>query len=371
MLARLIAWSARNTLLVLLGSAFLVAAGLYSLWRTPLDAMPDLSDVQVIVYTECPGQAPQLVEDQITYPLDHGDAGGAACEGGARLLVLRAVVRLRDLRGRHRPLLGALARARVPERGRRPPAGGRDANPGPGCDRCRLGVPVRLLDRNRHTLVELRSCRTGICATSSPRCPAWPRSPASAASCSQYQVTVDPNQPAGLRHPGLAGDPTAIARATTTSAARRRDGRHRVHGARPRLSRGSRTCATWRSGPRRHAGAAARRRAVVELGPDKRRGVAELNGEGEVVGGIVVVRYGENALAVITASRPDDRSCGRPARGVEIVTVRPLGSDPPRHRQPEEKLIEEESIVVRWCASSSCSTAARRWSRSSCSRSAC
>src|SRR5512139_2548946 len=69
MLARLIAWSARNVFLVILGTLFLTGAGIYAVRRTPLDALPDLSDVQVIVYTDFPGQAPQVVEDQITYPL--------------------------------------------------------------------------------------------------------------------------------------------------------------------------------------------------------------------------------------------------------------------------------------------------------------
>ena len=69
MLARLIDWSLRNVFLVLLATAFAMAAGVYAVLKTPLDALPDLSDVQVIVYTEFPGQAPQVVEDQVTYPL--------------------------------------------------------------------------------------------------------------------------------------------------------------------------------------------------------------------------------------------------------------------------------------------------------------
>src|SRR5688500_12955324 len=69
MIARLIAWSARNLMLLFAGTGFAVAAGVYGLPTLPLDASPDLSDVQVIVYTEYPGQAPQVVEDQVTYPL--------------------------------------------------------------------------------------------------------------------------------------------------------------------------------------------------------------------------------------------------------------------------------------------------------------
>src|SRR3974390_2574025 len=69
MLARIIQWSGRNSLLVLLATLFVVAAGVFALTKMPLDALPDLSDVQVIVYTEFPGQGPQVVEDQVTYPL--------------------------------------------------------------------------------------------------------------------------------------------------------------------------------------------------------------------------------------------------------------------------------------------------------------
>jgi Cu(I)/Ag(I) efflux system membrane protein CusA/SilA len=69
MLAKIIDWSGRNRFLVLLATLFILAAGVFAVLRTPIDALPDLSDVQVIVYTEYPGQAPQVVEDQVTYPL--------------------------------------------------------------------------------------------------------------------------------------------------------------------------------------------------------------------------------------------------------------------------------------------------------------
>ena len=69
MIGNIIRWSTRNTFLVLLATAFITLAGIYAVWHTALDAIPDLSDTQVIVYTEYPGQAPQVIEDQITYPL--------------------------------------------------------------------------------------------------------------------------------------------------------------------------------------------------------------------------------------------------------------------------------------------------------------
>ena len=100
MFARIIDWSIGNRLLVILGTLFIAVAGVFSLTRTPIDAIPDLSDVQVIIRTEYPGQAPRIVEDQVTYPLTHADAVGAVRAGGARLFVLRRLLRPRHLRGR-------------------------------------------------------------------------------------------------------------------------------------------------------------------------------------------------------------------------------------------------------------------------------
>ena len=75
MIGKIIEWSTRNVVFVLIGTAFLTLAGLYAVWTTPLDAIPDLSDTQVIVYTEFSGQAPQVVEDQVTYPRTTLDLG--------------------------------------------------------------------------------------------------------------------------------------------------------------------------------------------------------------------------------------------------------------------------------------------------------
>jgi Cu(I)/Ag(I) efflux system membrane protein CusA/SilA len=169
---------------VLLATLFLIGGGLYAVKQTPLDALPDLSDVQVIVYTDYPGQAPQVVEDQVTYPLT---------------TAMLAVPRAKVVRGFS--FFGASfvyvifedgtdiywARSRVLEylntaAGRLPQ--GVAPQLGPGRHRRGLGLPVRGAGRDM-SLAELRAaCRTGTCATSSPRRRAWPRSPASAASCS-------------------------------------------------------------------------------------------------------------------------------------------------------------------------------------------
>ena len=131
MLGRLIEWSVRNVFLVLVMALAIVAGGIYALTNTPLDAQPDLSDVQVIVFTEYPGQAPQVVEDQVTYPLTSA---------------LLAVPKSRDVRGFSffgasfiyvifeegtDSLLGALTRARKPQRRVEEPAARRGTRTGP------------------------------------------------------------------------------------------------------------------------------------------------------------------------------------------------------------------------------------------------
>ncbi len=110
MLGKIIEWSARNRFLVILATVFVTIGGIYAVVKTPLDALPDLSDVQVIIYTEYPGQAPQVVEDQVTYPLTSAMLSVPKSKVVRGLLVLRCIVRLRHLRGWHRHLLGALAR---------------------------------------------------------------------------------------------------------------------------------------------------------------------------------------------------------------------------------------------------------------------
>jgi hypothetical protein len=122
MLANIIDWSGRNRFLVLLATLFITVGGVFAVLRTPLDALPDLSDVQVIVYTEVPRPGAAGGRGPGHLSADHGHAVGAEVEGGARLLLLRRVLRLHHLRGRHRHLLGALARAGVPQLRRRPHA---------------------------------------------------------------------------------------------------------------------------------------------------------------------------------------------------------------------------------------------------------
>ena len=177
--------------LVLLATCSLSSAASMRSMKTPLDALPDLSDVQVIIYTEYPGQAPQVVEDQVTYPLTTAMLVGAEVEGRARLLVLRRVVRLRDLRGRHRHLLGAHARARVPELRRRPAAQGRVAAARSRRDRRRLGLPVRAGWREQ-TLAELRTIQDWYLRYQLTKAHGVAEVASSAASCSSTRSSSIP-----------------------------------------------------------------------------------------------------------------------------------------------------------------------------------
>ena len=184
-IARIIRFSAENRVLVLLLTAIAVAYGVWTLRHIPVDAIPDLSDTQVVVYSRW-DRSPDVIEDQVTYPDRHRAPGHAQREGRPRLLGLRVLLRLRDLQGRDGPLLGAQPGARVPEQDPAPPARGRAHRDRPRRHRRGLGLPVRPRGRlgdARRSATCARS-RTGRSATGCSRCPGWRRSPPSAASSS-------------------------------------------------------------------------------------------------------------------------------------------------------------------------------------------
>ena len=168
MLTKIIQWSGSNPFLVLLATLFVVIGGVVAVMKTPLDALPDLSDVQVIVYTEYPGQAPQVVEDQVTYPLT---------------TAMLAVPKSKVVRGFS--FFGASfvyvifedgtdlywARTRVLEYlnfAVEPLAQGRDALARARRHRRRLGLPVRAAGQGQDAWPSCARSRTGTCATSSP-----------------------------------------------------------------------------------------------------------------------------------------------------------------------------------------------------------
>ena len=185
MISRIIAWCARNPFLVFTGAILLVVAGVWCMQRVPLDALPDISDVQVIIHTPWAGEPPNVIEDQVTYPIV------TALLSAPHVKSVRAQTMFGDsyvfvvFRGRHRSLLGAVARDRVSAADRRAAAGRRASGDRSGCNRRRLGLRVRHRRSQPHAEAwpTCARCRTGICAISSKPFPAWRKWRASADSC--------------------------------------------------------------------------------------------------------------------------------------------------------------------------------------------
>jgi Cu(I)/Ag(I) efflux system membrane protein CusA/SilA len=298
MIGSLIRWSTRNPFLVLLGAAFITLAGIYAVRHTALDAIPDLSDTQVIVYTEYPGQAPQVIEDQVTYPLT---------------TALLAVPRSKVVRGFS--FFGVSfvyvvfedgtdlywARSRVLEylnfASKRLPAG---VTPSLGPDATGVGwVYQYVVLGAQRTLAELRTIQDWTLRYQLTKADGVAEVASVGGFVQQYQVVVDPQK---LQAYG-------ITLAQLTSAIR--DSNRDVGGRSVEMSETE--YIVRGRGYIRDAGdvgqialkmqggtpVLVRDVARVELGPEERRGVAELNGEGEVVGGIALQRDGQNALNVI------------------------------------------------------------------------
>ncbi|MGU3407935.1 efflux RND transporter permease subunit [Methylobacterium brachiatum] len=321
MIARLIAWSARNRVLVLIGTVFAVAAGLQALRTLPLDAIPDLSDVQTIVYTEYPGQAPQVVEDQVTYPLTT-----------AMLTVPRAkVVRGVSMFGVSFVYVifadgtdPYWARSRVLEYLNGPasrlPAG---VIPTLGPDATGIGwVYQYVIQARQRTLAELRSLQDWVVRFAVSRGEGVAEVAPVGGFVKQYSVVVDPNR---LRALGIS-----LNRLRDAIRASNAD----VGGRTVELSefevvvRGRGYLrSTQDIGAvvlKTDAGTPVRVRDVarVEIGPDERRGIAELDGAGEVAGGIVVQRFGANARAVIASVKDRLAEIARSLpSGTEILPV--------------------------------------------------
>ncbi|MBU8541921.1 efflux RND transporter permease subunit [Falsiroseomonas tokyonensis] len=317
MIARLIAWSARNVFLVLVATAFVVAAGIWAVRNTPLDALPDLSDVQVIVYTDYAGQAPQVVEDQVTYPL-----------ASAMLTVPRSKV----VRGFS--FFGASyvyiifedgtdlywARSRVLEylnaaSGRLPPG----ARPALGPDATGVGwvYQYALLAKDL-TLAELRSLQDWRVRYALARAEGVAEVASVGGFVKQYNVVVDP-----LRLRALGISMSQVREAIRTSnqdvggrTVEMSEFEYMVRGR--GYLRGvediERVVLRAAGGTPVLLSDVAR----VEIGPDERRGIAELNGDGEVASGIVLQRFGANALDVIRNAK---------ARLAEILPSLPAGTE--------------------------------------------
>jgi Cu(I)/Ag(I) efflux system membrane protein CusA/SilA len=349
MLKTLIDGSLRNRFLVLLATGFVVLAGIWAVRTTPLDAIPDLSDVQVIVFTEYPGQAPQVVEDQVTYPLT---------------TAMLAVPHAKVVRGYSFFGLSFVyilfedgtdlywARSRVLEylnyaAGRLPPG----VKPALGPDATGVGwvYEYALVDRSgRHDLAQLRALQDWYLRYQLQTLPGVAEVASIGGYVKQYQVEVDPNRLLAYGIP-IGKVRQAIQRSNNDVGGRiveMAETEYMVRALgyiRSLEDLASIPVAVGRDGtPVRLKDV-----AEIHLGPELRRGLADLDGEGEVAGGVIVMRYGENALETIRAVHAKIRELrkGLP-EGVEIITVYDRAALIERAVGTLTRTLVEESIIV-------------------------
>ena len=346
MLERLIAWSARNPFLVALATLAIVFAGVLAILRTPLDALPDLSDVQVIVYTEYPGQAPQVVEDQVTYPLTTAMLSvpkskvvrGFSFFGASFVYVIfEDGTDIYWARSRVLEYLN-FASARLPQ--------GVSAQIGP--DATGVGwVYQYVVQAKNRTLAELRTLQDWYLRYQLTKAQGVSEIASVGGFVQQYQVVVDPVK---LRAYGVP-----LMRVAQVIRDSNRDVGGRVvelaeteYMVRGRgYLRGAADIEDLVVRAEKGTPVRVRDVARVELGPDERRGITELNGDGEAVSGIAVARFGANALDVIgnVKQRIAELKAGLP-EGVSIQTVYDRSELILRAIDTLKKTLLEESLIV-------------------------
>ena len=346
MLANIIEWSGRNRFLVLLATLFITIAGIYAVLRTPIDALPDLSDVQVIVYTEYPGQAPQVVEDQVTYPLT---------------TAMLSVPKSKVVRGFS--FFGASfvyiifedgtdiywARSRVLEylnfASSRMPKG---VTPSLGPDATGVGwvYQYALLAKDK-TLAELRTIQDWYVRYQLTKAHGVAEVASIGGFVQTYQVTVDPVK---LRSYGIPLMKVAqVIRDSNRDVGGRvvemAETEYMVRGKGYLRGKSDLEMLVVKSD--KGTPVLIRDIARVELTPDERRGLTELNGEGEVVSGIAMARYGANALEVIhnLKAKIDEIGGGLP-EGVTVQTVYDRSELIHRAIDTLKRTLLEEAIIV-------------------------
>lgn len=353
MLDKLIHWSIHNRFLVLVATLLLTGWGWVAMKATPLDAIPDLSDVQVIIKTTYPGQSPRVMEDQVTYPITTTMLSvprakavrGYSFFGDSYVYVIfEDGTDIYWARSRVLEYLNQ-ASSRLPE----------GVQPQIGPDATGVGwiYEYALVDRsNQYDLAELRSLQDWFLKLELQTVPGVSEVATVGGMVRQYQIIVDPDR---LRAFGLSVDRVA-------EAVRRAN--QEVGGSVIELAESEYMIrlrgyiqgiedielvpvAVADTG----TPVLVRDVAVVQIGPQMRRGIAELDGEGEVVGGIVVMRYGENALSTIERVRTklDELQVGLP-EGVEVVTTYDRSELILRAVDNlQEKLLEEFLVVALVC----------------------
>jgi len=349
MIRKIIELSINNRFLVIVFTLFLIGWGLLSMSKTPLDAIPDLSDVQVIIYTKYPGQAPQVVEDQVTYPLTTAMLSvpyAKVVRGYSFFGFSFVYIIFEDGTDMY------WARSRVLEylnfvQGRLPSG----VNPTLGPDATGVGwvFEYALVDRTgTHDLSELRSIQDWYMRYELQTVPGVSEVASIGGFVKQYQVEVDPNKLLAYNIP-LGKVRHAIKRSNSDVG-----GRLVEMAETEFMVRGLGYIKSIDDIKKVVVGVDARGTPVtvrdiasVHLGPELRRGITELDGEGEVAGGVVIMRYGENALEVIENVKRKIESLkdGLP-EGVEIVPVYDRSGLIDRAIETLKEKLVEESIVV-------------------------
>ena len=347
MIEKVIELSIRNKFMVILATLFAVAAGIYAMQRIPLDAIPDLSDVQVIIYTEVPGQAPQVVQDQVTYPLTTAMLAvpfAKTVRGFSFFGISFVYVIFEDGTDLY------WARSRVLEylnfvSGRLP----RGVTPSLGPDATGVGwIYAYTLESDRHDLAQLRSIQDWFLRYELTSVAGVAEVASVGGFVKQYQVVVDPNKLVAFDIP-LQKIRMAIERSNNDVG-----GRLVEMGETEFMIRGlgyirdskdleSIPLAVDRSG----TPVLLRNVATVSIGPEIRRGIADYNGQGEVVGGIVVMRFGENALQTIrnVKQRLAEINGGLP-EGVRVREVYDRSSLILRAIDTLKRTLIEECLIV-------------------------
>ena len=349
MLEKIIEASVRNRFLVILFTVIIALAGVYALMRTPIDAIPDLSDVQVIVFTEYPGQAPQVVEDQVTYPLTSAMLSvpfAKVVRGYSFFGYSFVYIIFEDGTDMY------WARSRVLEylnyvSGRLP--GG--VTPTLGPDATGVGwIYEYVLDGgDNYDLQQLRSIQDWFLRYELMSVPGVAEVASIGGYVKQYQVEVDPNKLLAYNIP-LSKVRTALQRSNNDVGGRLVEMAETEY-----MVRGLGYISSIQDIESIPVGVdengtpiLIRNIANIHLGPELRRGVIDWNGEGEAVGGIVVMRYGENALATIDAVKEklQQLEAGLP-EGVTVKTAYDRSGLIERAIENlEEKLLEESLIVA-------------------------
>ncbi|MFZ6719712.1 efflux RND transporter permease subunit [Undibacterium sp. Ji49W] len=354
MIAKLIRWSIANRFLVLLATLIVTAWGVWSLSRTPLDAIPDLSDVQVIIRTSYPGQAPQIVENQITYPLTTtmlSVPGARTVRGYSFFGDSFVYVLFEDGTDLY------WARSRVLEylnqvQSRLPPQA--KASLGPDATGVGWVYEYALVDRSgKMDLSQLRALQDWFLKYELKSVANVSEVASIGGMVRQYQVQLDPDRMRAynIPHGKIIEAVQKANQETGGSVLELGEAEYMV-----RASGYLKSLDDFRKIPlmTTDAGVSVRLGDVarIQIGPEMRRGIADLNGEGEVAGGVIIMRSGKNALETIEAvkAKLEKLKASLPP-GVEVITTYDRSQLISRAvKNLEEKLIEEFIVVAIVCA---------------------